>query len=136
MADRDATHRQEFGRRLYEARLARGAARKKELKQTEVARLIGVKPNTVSRWEAGAKEPTLATIEQLATVLGVDPGDLAFGSRDERAAREAAELDARVAEQMRAEEGARLERERREREQGEQAEQAKRRRVAGGGRRR
>jgi transcriptional regulator with XRE-family HTH domain len=40
---------------------------------------MGVDGSTVNRWEAGAKEPDLATIAKLAVILGVDAGELAFG---------------------------------------------------------
>lgn len=68
-----------FAKRVLQARLNAGARRGKTLTQTEVAEKLKVTQATVGRWESGDAEPDLATIKRLAKVLGVDPGDLAFG---------------------------------------------------------
>lgn len=47
--------------------------------QQEIADAMRVHSVTVGRWEGNVKEPDLATIAQLAKVLGVDPRWLAFG---------------------------------------------------------
>ena len=39
---------------------------------------------TVSRWESGKTEPSLATISAIAEVFGCDPGWLAFGAGEGR----------------------------------------------------
>jgi transcriptional regulator with XRE-family HTH domain len=53
------------GPRLREMREAAG------LSQVEFAGKIGVRQNTVSRWERGDQEPTLAVVVQLAEFFGV-----------------------------------------------------------------
>lgn len=52
--------------RIRELRVAYG---KKGLSQEEVANMMGVTTNTISRWETGTYEPTLNDLERLARVL-------------------------------------------------------------------
>lgn len=68
-----------FGQRVFQARLALSAARGKTVTQADIAREMGVVGVTVGRWEAGLKEPDLATIERLAVVLKTSAAWLAFG---------------------------------------------------------
>jgi transcriptional regulator with XRE-family HTH domain len=53
-------------RRIRELRVAYG---KKGLSQEELANMMGVATNTISRWETGTYEPTLNDLERLARVL-------------------------------------------------------------------
>lgn len=76
-----------LGQRIARARLTLGAERGRAFTQTELARVLGVTPPTVSQWESGASEPGLATIVRLAAVLHVDPGQLAFGGAPDIAQR-------------------------------------------------
>jgi transcriptional regulator with XRE-family HTH domain len=52
--------------RIRELRVAYG---KKGLSQEELANMMGVATNTISRWETGTYEPTLNDLERLARVL-------------------------------------------------------------------
>ncbi len=54
--------------RIRELRQAYG---KKGLSQEQLAQLVGVSTNTISRWETGTYEPTLNDLELLARKLGV-----------------------------------------------------------------
>ena len=47
------------------------------LSQAELARRAKLHPLTVTRLEAGSTAPSTRTIRALATILGVDPGELA-----------------------------------------------------------
>ena len=44
--------------------------------QFQLASLIGVSDKAVSKWETGASKPRMKTCQRLASVLGVDLGDL------------------------------------------------------------
>ena len=44
--------------------------------QFQLATLIGVSDKAVSKWETGAAKPRMKTCQRLASVLGVDIGDL------------------------------------------------------------
>jgi transcriptional regulator with XRE-family HTH domain len=68
-----------FGARVRKARLDLAAARGKEVSQSEIARALHVTPSTVQRWENGGTAPDIHTINDLAKLLKVDPGSLAFG---------------------------------------------------------
>lgn len=61
----------EFGRRLYAARQAVGIAN-----QAELAALLGVRQQTVSRWEQGESRPRAAQIPAIATLLRCDIDEL------------------------------------------------------------
>lgn len=50
------------------------------LNQSQLARRIGVKPQTVQYWEQADKPPKHASMEQVAQALGVEPRDLAVGA--------------------------------------------------------
>jgi transcriptional regulator with XRE-family HTH domain len=62
-----------FFRRLKTARLEKGFS------QTELAKQVGVTRNAVSLWENGKSEASMATMRQLAIVLGVSHEWLATG---------------------------------------------------------
>jgi transcriptional regulator with XRE-family HTH domain len=63
-----------FGERL---RGARGAAR---LSQSELERRSGIPKTTLSRYENGHVEPSLATLARLAKALGTTEADLLPGA--------------------------------------------------------
>ncbi len=53
------------------------AARKnQELTQDEFAKLVGLNRNAVSFYECGRTSPTLDTIEDIMTALGITPKEL------------------------------------------------------------
>lgn len=53
------------------------AARKnQELTQGELAKLVGLNRNAVSFYECGRTSPTLDTIEDIMTALGITPKEL------------------------------------------------------------
>ena len=57
------------------------ARRARGLTQWELARELGLYPNTVSRWERGVVEPSTLARLALAHVLGAAPGTSATGRR-------------------------------------------------------
>ncbi len=59
-----------FAQTLRAARIRAG------LTQVAVAANVGVSQPTVSQWEAGIAEPTLANLRRLAAVLALDLGDI------------------------------------------------------------
>lgn len=52
------------------------ARKKKELTQDELAKLVGLNRNAVSFYECGRTSPTLDTIEDIMTALGITPKEL------------------------------------------------------------
>ncbi|MCH7962014.1 MAG: helix-turn-helix transcriptional regulator, partial [Planctomycetes bacterium] len=46
---------------------------------TKLAKAVGVSTAQVSRWESGVNLPTYGMLIKIATVLGLEPGWLAFG---------------------------------------------------------
>jgi len=52
----------------------------KKLTQGELARRLGKSRATINQYEAGTIDPPIKMVHQLAEVLGVDPGLLAFGA--------------------------------------------------------
>lgn len=61
---------QHLGQRIRELRTERGIA------QAELARRVGTSAAHLNKLEAGAKAPTVVTVEALARALGVGIGDL------------------------------------------------------------
>jgi transcriptional regulator with XRE-family HTH domain len=60
--------------------------RERNMTQAELAARLGVSANTVTRWEMdgrNAARPNVPTLRYLASVLGVDPGDIDFGAMGE-----------------------------------------------------
>lgn len=56
--------------RIREIREAQG------LQQKVLAKNLGIKPNRLSQYETGAREPDLGTLDRIATELGVSVDDL------------------------------------------------------------
>lgn len=73
-----------LGERLRQARRELAARRMTDVTQADVAAAVGVTAVTISRYESDLKEPTLQMIANLACVLGVTPGRLAFGDDADR----------------------------------------------------
>jgi transcriptional regulator with XRE-family HTH domain len=67
-----------FRQRLQQARLALGVRRGREVRQQEVAEMLGMNDARVNRYFRDVV-PSLEVIAQLARALEVDPGWLAFG---------------------------------------------------------
>lgn len=40
--------------------------------QSDLAKIIGTDPATISRWETGNREPTIAAYEKIMKVLGIE----------------------------------------------------------------
>jgi len=55
--------------------LIRAAREKRKLSLREAARLSKVSPATLSKLEAGAINPTLATMQALTRTLGIKPAE-------------------------------------------------------------
>ena len=53
----------------------------KGITQSELAKLLGVKQNTVSQWINGVNEPNCQTIVKLCYVLEITPNEI-FGWKD------------------------------------------------------
>lgn len=69
-----------FPDRLREARQALRRPDGKAVRQADLGKAVGgLSGQAVGAWETGANEPDLATIERLAALLRVSPGQLAFG---------------------------------------------------------
>jgi transcriptional regulator with XRE-family HTH domain len=49
---------------------------KRGFSQEDLARLADVSWITVSRWERGKSEPSLATLRKVAAIFSVDPSEL------------------------------------------------------------
>jgi transcriptional regulator with XRE-family HTH domain len=62
-----------FGPYLRETRTAKG------ITQTELAAKLGVAQTTISAWELGVSEPSIARLRQIARALGVKVADLIDG---------------------------------------------------------
>lgn len=72
----DYTKLHTLGKRLKWAREVQGYT-----SQAKLAAEVGVDRHTIMRWENDSIEPSLLSISQLAEVLRVDRGWLAFGDR-------------------------------------------------------
>lgn len=53
----------------------------KNLQQKVLAKNLGIKPNRLSQYETGAREPDLKTLDQIATELNVSVDEL-MGRKD------------------------------------------------------
>lgn len=60
--------------------------RKKELKQDQLAEMLGVSPQAVSKWENDQTCPDISLLPKLAKILGVTLDELLTGSSPEEAA--------------------------------------------------
>lgn len=67
------------GRRLTEARLAAAWRRVADFPQSELARVVGVTPPTIGRYEKSVKAPGSEMIAKLADAVGCDRGWLMYG---------------------------------------------------------
>ena len=67
------------GDRIKQARLTLAAQRGETVTQAWLAAQCGVAGPTVSQWEAGIAQPSLAMIPKVAAALRVTAGWLAFG---------------------------------------------------------
>ena len=63
----------DFNQRLKMARCARG------ITQVQIAKRIGVTPNTYSRYETGLNEPNLLNLVRICDILGVKSDYLLTG---------------------------------------------------------
>lgn len=52
----------------------------RSLDRKGLAYALGYDRSTVDKWFARKRQPNLDTVRRVATILGVDPGYLAFGS--------------------------------------------------------
>lgn len=68
-----------LSKRIAEARKASG------LTQTEVARRLGIRPQSVQAWESGVSAPRARRLSELAQVLDVPEAFFFFESEDESA---------------------------------------------------
>jgi transcriptional regulator with XRE-family HTH domain len=70
-----------IGGRIAQARFQLSAERGK-VTQAWLAKQVGVSGPTVSQWESGVTEPSLASMAKIAKALKVSPSWLAWGLRD------------------------------------------------------
>lgn len=53
--------------------------KKSGLTQKELGELVNYSAATVTKWEKGALEPNFETLEKIAKLYGIEPGDLLSG---------------------------------------------------------
>jgi transcriptional regulator with XRE-family HTH domain len=68
-----------IGARIRELRYS---AKERTISQSQLARGLGVKPNTVSRWESGEYRPTAMDLQAIARLLDVPVGRLFLEDED------------------------------------------------------
>ena len=66
-----------IGKRISEYR------KKKNLKQDELAEMLGVSPQAVSKWENGLSCPDISLLPELSRILGISIDELVAGKKDE-----------------------------------------------------
>jgi len=71
---KNTTNPKEFGERLQRLRI------EKKLSQSELAKLVGMHPNQIGRYERGTSQPTAEKIKKLCEVLGVSHDYLLDGN--------------------------------------------------------
>lgn len=79
-----------FGSKLRQLREARG------MTQTDLARILGVSPKAVSKWEANRMEPRPPMVAKIAQALGVTKDELVHGSSPKPETTSAPETDKRL----------------------------------------
>jgi transcriptional regulator with XRE-family HTH domain len=57
----------------------RALREEKEMKQWQLAYVVGTLQNRVSDWEMGLRQPTLPSLEKLAAAFGITVSDLLDG---------------------------------------------------------
>ncbi len=60
------------------------ARRAKNITQRELAELLNVSPQAVSKWERGIAFPDLAILDELAGEIGLSIEELLIGDTDEK----------------------------------------------------
>ena len=68
-----------IGARIRELRYS---AKERTISQSQLAHRLGVKPNTVSRWESGEYRPTAMDLQAIARLLDVPVGRLFLEDED------------------------------------------------------
>ncbi len=68
-----------IGKRIAEYR------KKKDLKQDELAEMLGVSPQAVSKWENGLSCPDISLLPELSKILGISIDELVAGKKEESA---------------------------------------------------
>lgn len=84
------------GDRIKQARLTLAAQRGETVTQAWLAAQCGVAGPTVSQWEAGIAQPSLAMIPKVAAALRVTAGWLAFGETAAPARAELPDLEPQI----------------------------------------
>jgi len=75
----EQTYYARIGARIRELRYS---AKGRTISQSQLARGLGVKPNTVSRWESGEYRPTAMDLQAIARFLDVPVGRLFLEDED------------------------------------------------------
>ena len=68
-----------IGKRISEYR------KKKDLKQDELAEMLGVSPQAVSKWENDLSCPDISLLPELSRILGISIDEIVQGKKDEPA---------------------------------------------------
>ena len=66
-----------IGKRIAEYR------KKKDLKQDELAEMLGVSPQAVSKWENDLSCPDISLLPELSRILGISIDEIVQGKKDE-----------------------------------------------------